>query len=109
MYILDCLKFDSQCIYFSIHHSPGGKPNTSSHPVTAGHVAGDQRGAGIGGITCGIGYGYELAILPGAWYSGPASGPGLNGTSILCISGDHRTIGPGPVFCIIHPPAPWPR
>ena len=90
MYILDCLKVGSN-VYSSIDHSPGGKPNTPSHPVTAGHVADGQRGSGYGGITCGIGYGYELAILPGAWYSGPASGPGLNGTSILCISGDHRT------------------
>ena len=41
----------------------GGKPNTPSHPVTAGHVADGQRGSGVGGITCGIGYGYELAIF----------------------------------------------
>ena len=45
MYILDCLKVGSN-VYSSIDHSPGGKPNTPSHPVTAGHVADGQRGWG---------------------------------------------------------------
>ena len=49
MYILDCLKVGSN-VYSSIDHSPGGKPNTPSHPVTAGHVADGQRGSGVGAL-----------------------------------------------------------
>ena len=101
-----------KCVFLYWSFSwPGGKPNTPSHPVTAGHVADGQRGSGIG-----LGALLAVLVMDTSWQYCRVLGIQDQRVARVWMELQYfalaGTIGPSdlvPMFCIIHPPAPWPR